>query len=164
MSHKTRIRIYKGAQLKRYALGFLFNADHSQVLLVHKLRPDWQRGLLNGLGGKVENNETPLACIVRETKEESSLRTAHRQWLHIGELASDAWLVSVFAGTFLGSVSEACKNDKEAIGWFSIDQLPDQVIQNLKWLIPLSLEYLDKNEVEPSLQFFSAVYDHAIKE
>jgi 8-oxo-dGTP diphosphatase len=150
--------------LKQYALGFIFNSDHSHVLLVHKLHPDWQKGLLNGIGGKVEENESPLTCIVRETKEETSLRTAHRDWHHIGELVSDAWLVSVFTSTFLGDSSQAHKNDKEDIDWFQAKHLPNQVIHNLRWLIPLSLECLKRDAQQPAVQFFSAVYDQLIDE
>ena len=38
----------------RYVLGFLFNPQHTSVVLVKKNRPDWQRGFYNGVGGHVE--------------------------------------------------------------------------------------------------------------
>lgn len=145
--------------MKRYALGFLFNASHTEILLVDKQSPEWQRGLFNGIGGKVEAEETPLACLVRETKEESGLRTAHRDWMHLGDLASEGWLVSVYTGTFFGDAALAKQTDHEDVGWFSIDALPERVIQNLRWLIPLALESLSRAEAEPQLKFFSALYE-----
>lgn len=54
-----------------YVLGFMFNEDESKVLLVHKNRPTWQAGKLNGIGGKIEAGETPLQAMEREFMEET---------------------------------------------------------------------------------------------
>lgn len=59
---------------KQYVLGFLFSPDLQHVVLVRKARPDWQRGLLNGLGGHVKAGETPLEAMAREFQEEAGLR------------------------------------------------------------------------------------------
>lgn len=53
--------------ITRYVCGFLFHDDN--VLLVRKNRPDWQAGLLNGVGGKCEGHETPHFSMVREFQE-----------------------------------------------------------------------------------------------
>jgi hypothetical protein len=55
----------------RFVLGFVFDFEAKKVLLVLKNRPDWQTGLLNGLGGKIEADETPLEAMEREFKEET---------------------------------------------------------------------------------------------
>jgi 8-oxo-dGTP diphosphatase len=57
----------------RYSAGFLFSKDYKQVLLIKKEKPDWQRGLYNGVGGKVEPGETELNCMIREFEEETKL-------------------------------------------------------------------------------------------
>ena len=49
--------------MKKYVAGFMFSSDKSEVLLVEKMSPEWQRGLLNGIGGKIEGGETPLEAI-----------------------------------------------------------------------------------------------------
>ena len=36
------------------------------VVLTHKNRPAWQAGKLNGVGGKIELLESPVAAMVRE--------------------------------------------------------------------------------------------------
>lgn len=45
----------------------------SKILLVEKDRPDWQKGRLNLVGGKIEKGETPEQAALRELQEESGL-------------------------------------------------------------------------------------------
>jgi len=37
--------------------GFLLSEDRGQVALVEKIKPEWQRGLLNGMGGEIEPSD-----------------------------------------------------------------------------------------------------------
>lgn len=55
--------------MTRYVVGFLFADD--EVLLIKKNHPSWQFGKLNGLGGHIEENESPLDAMIREFEEES---------------------------------------------------------------------------------------------
>ncbi len=54
-----------------YVVTFLFNHDSTKVWLIEKQKPDWQKGLLNGIGGKIEIGETPTDAAFRELKEEA---------------------------------------------------------------------------------------------
>ena len=54
-----------------YVIGFLFSKDRRQVILINKAHPEWQVGLLNGVGGKVESGEVPEETMVREFTEEA---------------------------------------------------------------------------------------------
>lgn len=56
-----------------YVVGFAFDKNRENVLLMRKNRPDWQKGYLNGLGGHVENNEYPLYAMNREAYEEAGI-------------------------------------------------------------------------------------------
>jgi 8-oxo-dGTP diphosphatase len=62
--------------IKRMVVGFLF-AD-SDVLLVQKMKPDWQKGFWNGVGGKDEDGEEPIDAMVREFREETKIDTARQ--------------------------------------------------------------------------------------
>ena len=54
-----------------YVVGFLFSEDRRRVALIRKTRPEWQAGLLNGIGGKVEQGEFPRQAMRREFLEEA---------------------------------------------------------------------------------------------
>jgi 8-oxo-dGTP pyrophosphatase MutT (NUDIX family) len=58
--------------MKTYVLGFVFDRNYNNVLLVEKARPEWQAGKLNGLGGRVEVGESPSAVMVRKLREETN--------------------------------------------------------------------------------------------
>jgi 8-oxo-dGTP diphosphatase len=61
----------KQVTVTEYTVGFLFCRALNMVALIRKNKPEWQNGLLNGIGGKVEAEETPYQCMVREFLEEA---------------------------------------------------------------------------------------------
>jgi 8-oxo-dGTP diphosphatase len=131
-----------------YTLGFLFNSDFSQVLLIHKLSPEWQKGKVNGLGGKFEPNETAQECIQREVKEETDLNTLSEDWKKIGELHSSKWVVEVMAIVYDGKISDAQSVEKEKVEWFAVNNLPNNIMSNLSWLIPMCKDFLVNKEIQ----------------
>ena len=56
-----------------YVVGFALDV-HRRVALIRKNRPEWQAGLLNGIGGHVEPGETPHEAMIREFEEETGRR------------------------------------------------------------------------------------------
>lgn len=60
----------------RYTLAFLIKKDH--VLLLNRNKSPWM-GAWNGVGGKIEKNETPRDCIIREIKEETGITVDEKQ-------------------------------------------------------------------------------------
>ena len=54
-----------------YVAGFCFSECGGRVALIRKLKPEWQRGLLNGIGGKMEPGESLHSAMVREFEEET---------------------------------------------------------------------------------------------
>lgn len=127
-----------------YSLGFIFDRDLSRVLLIHKNRPTWQRGKLNGLGGKVETDETALDCIVREVREESGLQIEPDRWFEIGVMTSEAWYVTCFTCVYHGAQEDAYSVTDEQVEWMDVNALPASVISNLMWLIPLCRDRLSE--------------------
>jgi 8-oxo-dGTP diphosphatase len=55
----------------KFTVCLLTRGDH--VLMLHRRRPPNQ-GLWNGVGGRIEAGETPLACALREIEEETGYR------------------------------------------------------------------------------------------
>ena len=41
---------------------------------------EWQAGLLNGIGGKIEDGEAPIEALVREFAEETGVQTSAEEW------------------------------------------------------------------------------------
>lgn len=92
-----------------YVVGFMREALSDRVLMIRKSKPVWQAGLLNGVGGKVDQQvakvppraielcavltgkpesefqketrlETPLEAMVREFEEETGIVTNPDEW------------------------------------------------------------------------------------
>lgn len=132
--------------MKTQTLGFIFTPDFSKVLLVEKQRPDWQKGRFNGVGGKIEPGEESLDCIVREVREETGLKTNKGNWTHIGEIKSSSVLVDIYTILYHGNLADAVTATDEIIGWHSAGNLPEKVLPNIHWLVPLAIDKLKNNE------------------
>lgn len=126
-------------EYKTYVLGFIFSR-HGHVLLMQKKRPDWQAGHYNGIGGKIEINESPSEAIIREAAEELKMAAAP-SWVVCGTIYSSTWKVWVFAAEYNDKIEAA---EDEPVGWFT--QLPDNIIDNLKYLVPMCHSRLFNNE------------------
>jgi len=59
--------------MQKYVCGFMFNQRMSSVILIRKQKPEWQAGMLNGVGGKVEKGEHERVAMIREFKEETGV-------------------------------------------------------------------------------------------
>lgn len=64
----------------KYVLGFAFTEDMQDMLLIRKVRPDWQAGKLNAIGGHVEPGEWYSEAMIREFKEETDVKTFPCDW------------------------------------------------------------------------------------
>ena len=124
--------------MKKYVVGFLFKENHSKVILIRKNRPEWQKDLLNGVGGHIEEGETIQEAMVREFFEETGV--LHQKW--------DNYLTHIFNEStvyffkaFSDEAFEKCKTmTDEKIVRGSVRPLLEETIPNLKWIIPLALD------------------------
>lgn len=57
---------------KNYVVIFLFSKDKKKVLLVKRTKNPF-KNCWNGIGGKIENNETVIEAAIRECKEETKI-------------------------------------------------------------------------------------------
>ena len=74
---------------REMVVGFLISRDNNNVLLVEKTHPDWQAGLLNGIGGGVEPGEPALVAMCREFVEETGIKDAFNWRLFCTEIGRD---------------------------------------------------------------------------
>lgn len=120
----------------RYVVGFMFDQTETSVLLLWKNRPEWQQGRINGIGGRIEDNETPLEAMCREFREEAGI--VHADWREFCILSDTRdWSIHFFFAT--GSIGDAEQCTDELPMILPVDDLPDSVIPNLRWLIPMAL-------------------------
>ena len=120
----------------RYVVGFMFDETKTRVLLIHKKRPTWQEGKLNGIGGRIEAGETPDDAMRREFNEEVGIDCD--SWKYFCTLSDEReWQIDFFYA--VGDVYSVETLTDEIPQVFSVNALPSMVIPNLRWLIPMAL-------------------------
>jgi 8-oxo-dGTP diphosphatase len=144
LNHEERYNTYK-----EYVVGFLFELhdlkytqETSNILLIQKEHPEWQKGYLNGIGGKIEPGELPIDAMNREFAEESGITGIN--WQHFANvICGEKHKVYFYRGFAKIDILNSSKQMTDE----SIYNIPLRhinhynVIENLKYLIPLALNY-----------------------
>jgi 8-oxo-dGTP pyrophosphatase MutT (NUDIX family) len=140
-------------QIVEYVVGFLFaptREQPDQVALIMKNKPAWQKDKLNGLGGHIERNESPLIAMRREFEEEGGADII--DWEHFAtimysnppnvdhpvETMAKVWYFRSFRQTTLISKT------REKVEWYDWKKIlggyDNAYVKSLEFLIPLALE------------------------
>ena len=122
---------------KHYVLGLVFNYQEDKVLLIEKKRPDWMKGRWNGIGGKIEKNETSNDAMKRECLEE--IGYARCDFEHKIIFTCPGGTVYVFAAICTANKIPYKQIEDERLEVWDVDELPYKIMENLKWIIPLCL-------------------------
>ena len=106
--------------------------DNKEILLLKKNNPDWQKGLYNGIGGKVELNTTPLETIIKKCQEELGVNISN--WIELDSEISSSGIEIVYFLTTLneGEIKKLQSQIDERAELFSINNLPANILQDLK--------------------------------
>lgn len=106
--------------------------DNKEILLLKKNNPDWQKGLYNGIGGKVELNTTPLETIIKKCQEELGVNISN--WIELDSEISSSGIEIVYFLTTLneGEIKNLQSQTDERAELFSINNLPTNILQDLK--------------------------------
>lgn len=131
-----------------YVVGFMFSADMRFVALIRKARPDWQRGKLNGIGGKIEEGETVREAMVREFREETGYQTQRDNWQYYAAMGGVNDDGSRFRCHCFATIG-----DMEKVHWTEEDEpvlavstramiTRRDLIDNVGWLILLAMDHL----------------------
>lgn len=141
--------------MQQFTLGFIFDTSLKKILLVHKNKPAWQKGKINGIGGKLRKNESRKVGIRRETFEESGLIIPARSWTYVATIKdSPETTIYVLTAVYNNDLSDAKSKTGEKVQWFKTIKLPNTTISNLMWLIPLCLNRLnDKAPKEVQIRY-----------
>ncbi len=106
--------------------------DNKEILLLRKNNPDWQKGLYNGIGGKVELNTTPLETIIKKCQEELGVNILN--WIELDSEISSSGIEIVYFLTTLneGEIKKLQSQTDERAELFSINNLPTNILQDLE--------------------------------
>jgi 8-oxo-dGTP diphosphatase len=140
------------SKVKEYVLGFAFDKTKKHVVLIEKQKPDWQKGSLNGVGGKVETyDENIYAAMAREFKEETGVDTNKEEWSHFASMTFKNDVMGGMAVVycfrlFSDAVYDCQTMEAEKVSLYSTDinasiyepYTACQHIKNLKVLIPMA--------------------------
>ena len=120
-----------------YVVGLLFSDQGDRVALIHKNRPEWQAGLINGIGGKIDPEERPIEAMNREFMEEAGVQVSWNFAFYIG---NSFYRVHFYTSRSSKALSQISSLTDEKVEIFSTNHLPENLIPNLKWIIPLILD------------------------
>jgi len=121
-----------------YVAGLLFSDEGDRVALILKNRPAWQAGKFNAIGGKIELNETPEAAMRREFIEEANVDATWQFRFTLGN--PGLWGVHFFSCYSSAAMADLQTMTDEPIEVIEIHALPENLIPNLRWIIPLLLD------------------------
>jgi len=123
-----------------YVAGFCFSPELQRVVLIEKTKPKWQKGKLNGVGGKIEPEEHPIDAMVREFYEETGVIIPAELWTQFATISNDDWIV-FFYKTVSDKVDEVRTTTEEHVNLFDLEMLHSyNTVPNLQWLIPMALQ------------------------
>jgi 8-oxo-dGTP diphosphatase len=134
--------------LCRYVLGFCFDFGYHNVLLIEKSHPAWQAGKLNGIGGKIEEGESPSKAMAREFREETGGIEA--DFIPYGRLIAkncEIWLFHSKIDEFPAGLHQKKIDDEFLIVLNRDDVSKWPVVPNVRVLLPMALNHarhLDK--------------------
>jgi len=126
----------------RYTCGFVFDGHGSWVWLIKKSKPKWQAGMLNGIGGKIEDGETSIQAMRREFMEEMGADI--ERWQEFLMLSGPDYVVSFFRHFWDDSkvsFDQVAKPITEEVPVLAdVRNLPVNVIPDLRWIVPMALD------------------------
>jgi len=102
----------------------MFVLAGEEVLLIRKKR-GLGAGKINGPGGKIEGDESPMACAIRETQEELLIDPTNVQYR--GELffhSDDFPRIHAYVYIATGFTGQPTETDEAVPLWFKIKEIP----------------------------------------
>ena len=125
----------------RYSMGLAFDEAMNNVVLIEKQKPAFLKGLWNAPGGKIEDGETPLDCMVREFDEETGVYIEPQKWIEIFEFvnASNEYTLNVFY-TVSNDIYSAKTTTNEQVRIINLEHLDFyRLAPNINWMIPFCI-------------------------
>lgn len=132
--------------MSEYVNGFCFSSDGTRVVLIKKTHPPKLANRYNGIGGKVElSDDTLRAAMSREFFEEAGVATDPADWYEFLVMRTGALCARHTVHFFIMKSDEVLSSVKtmtdELVRVVNVCDLSDvDVLDNLKWIVPLALD------------------------
>jgi len=126
-----------------YVCGFAIYPPRWVLLVRKKFGPSAVVGRLNGVGGKVEEGESPLQAMRREFREETlGIDVLEDRWRSGVILEASHWEVHFFSTNVEMDKGPPPENDVgEEMNRYPLKNLSRlDVVPNLHWLLPLCID------------------------
>ena len=120
-----------------YVLALLFTPDRRRVALMRRTRPAWQAGRVNALGGKLLPGESATDAARREVREEAGVDVGDWEEFLVWE---DAVYRLHALRSFHAAAADVRTAEDQEVFLAGTDALPPELIDNLRWLVPLALD------------------------
>ena len=104
---------------------------------MRRTRPSWQAGRVNALGGRLLQGESPATAARREVREECGVDVA--EWCEVLVWEDAEYVMHVMRTESDQALAARTLEDQEVF-LADVNALPHNVIDNLRWLIPLALD------------------------
>ena len=122
--------------MQHYVLTFC--GTENCFIALEKEKPEWQKGRINLVGGKVEPGESPKDAALREFQEETGI-APHRAEYY-GEIFHNNGMIHVYKIWYAGN-QQILPTDYEQPFWTNLQELLHfdnrPLIPNLQVIIPL---------------------------
>ena len=128
--------------VKQAVICYIKQDNKTLMLYRNKKENDYHRGKWNGVGGKLEQGETPQEAVIREVKEETNLivKNPFLKGMITFPLFSnnEDWYVYLFeAYKFTGNITKNCKEGE--LFWVNNNEIKDLSMWEgdayfLKWM------------------------------
>ena len=132
--------------MKRYVLGFAFDGD-GRVVLTRKMRPSWQRGYWNGVGGaQLDTEMFSRVAMARTFEKETGIKVEESRWVHVGTMMhpddvmkDDGWHVSVYKVALTDYDGDPDTITDEQVWWWNMSDLDGcrEMLHNVPLLVRL---------------------------
>ena len=114
--------------MKNTTLLFLYKPEQGQILLAMKKR-GFGKGRWNGVGGKLQGDETITEAVIRETEEEISVRVRPDDLVQVATLDfsfehTPDWDQQVHVFFVTHWEGEPTESEEMMPKWFSITEIP----------------------------------------
>ncbi len=113
--------------MRMTTLCYIEKDDQVLMLLRNKKEVDENKGKWIGIGGKVEEGESPNECLLREVKEEVGVELTSYRFRGIVTFVSDEWgseqMILYTADGYAGEIDMNC--NEGTLAWIDKNQLMD---------------------------------------